>query len=392
MTTEETNYFYVWSDSSNPPWKIFPDSMDGVLVSKGYVTDKIEEQVKEVGGIREFLGWKGPIMGDCGAYSYVDEEEPPISPKELLEFYKELKFETAAHLDHLILKSIPSEDGRDTLSKDEMMRRQEITIENAAKTRDLLNTNKFDGLDIIGVCQGWDAESYASCAEELLEMGYSYLGLGGVSRTPNSKLKRILRKTNRMIDEKFRERDVKFHLYGVCRPDLIEFFQRNRVASFDTASPYRRAWLGSPNYYFAKPWRGYTAIRVKIAKDEEEELRESAQEALDELYAFEENETSWQEVLEKVIEHERSYQLERGADKFKLSKNLSRLKKDYRETLKEKPWEKCDCEVCEEQGIDVIIFRRGWRNGSRARHNLQEFGKEMEWRRNREVNTLDNYL
>lgn len=222
-------YFYVWSDSSSPPWRIFHGSMDGVLVSKGYVADKIEDEVKEVGGILEFLGWDGSIMGDCGAYSYVDEYVPPLSPEELLKFYDELNFDVAAHLDHLILKSIPSDEGRVNLSRDEMKRRQEITIRNAAETRDLLETNRFDGLEeVIGVCQGWSPESYVSCAEELLEMGYSYLGLGGISRTPNSKLKKILREINRMIDKDFRDREVRLHLFGVCRPGLIRYFQRNR--------------------------------------------------------------------------------------------------------------------------------------------------------------------
>lgn len=144
--------------------------------------------------------------------------------------------------------------------------------------------------------------------------------------------------------------------------------------------------------FFARPWRGYTAIRVKIANEEEEELKESAQKALDMLYSYEEGKASWQEVLKKVIDHEKKYQQERGAKNSRLKENLSRLKKKYRKTLKERPWERCGCPICEEEGIDVVVFRRGWRNGSRARHNIQEFGKEMEWRRNREINHLGNYL
>jgi hypothetical protein len=45
--------------------------------------------------------------------------------------------------------------------------------------------------------------------------------------------------------------------------------------------------------------------------------------------------------------------------------------------LKDRPWEKCDCPVCKEVGVDVIIFREGWRNGSRAYHNVRQFYLEL---------------
>ncbi|WP_141211944.1 queuine tRNA-ribosyltransferase tRNA-guanine transglycosylase [Halorubrum sp. Eb13] len=49
----------------------------------------------------------------------------------------------------------------------------------------------------------------------------------------------------------------------------------------------------------------------------------------------------------------------------------------YRETLKERPWERCSCPFCEKHGIQMCIFRGNNRNRRRGFHNMYRFGLEM---------------
>lgn len=50
----------------------------------------------------------------------------------------------------------------------------------------------------------------------------------------------------------------------------------------------------------------------------------------------------------------------------------------YRELLRNRPWEECDCPVCTDLGIDVAIFRGNNRNRRRGFHNTRRFYDQME--------------
>jgi hypothetical protein len=61
-------------------------------------------------GAREFLRLDRPgltrrleTMGDCGAFSYVNEPEPPFSIDNVLEFYSDCQFDYGISPDHVIL-------------------------------------------------------------------------------------------------------------------------------------------------------------------------------------------------------------------------------------------------------------------------------------------------
>ncbi|MDG6219782.1 MAG: hypothetical protein QCI00_10170, partial [Candidatus Thermoplasmatota archaeon] len=51
----------------------------------------------------------------------------------------------------------------------------------------------------------------------------------------------------------------------------------------------------------------------------------------------------------------------------------SQLLNSYRRTLEEKPWERCNCPICQGIGIEVVIFRGNNRNRRRGFHNLKSF-------------------
>ena len=67
----------------------------------------------------------------------------------------------------------------------------------------------------------------------------------------------------------------------------------------------------------------------------------------------------------------------RVEDEGKIDKIVDSLRERYTRTLRDRPWEKCDCPVCKENGIDVINFREGWRNGARSSHDVRWFYLEL---------------
>jgi hypothetical protein len=51
---------------------------------------------------------------------------------------------------------------------------------------------------------------------------------------------------------------------------------------------------------------------------------------------------------------------------------------EYRELLNARPWERCDCPICEEHGIEIAIFRGNNRNRRRGFHNTRRFYDQFE--------------
>src|SRR5262249_4527860 len=50
---------------------------------------------------------------------------------------------------------------------------------------------------------------------------------------------------------------------------------------------------------------------------------------------------------------------------------------EYWRTLHDRPWRRCRCAVCQEAGIDVVIFRGTERNKRRGFHNLFVFNNQL---------------
>ncbi len=42
-------------------------------------------------------------MGDCGAFTYVREDDPPYTVDEVIDFYEDCGFDAGISLDHVIL-------------------------------------------------------------------------------------------------------------------------------------------------------------------------------------------------------------------------------------------------------------------------------------------------
>ena len=53
-----------------------------------------------------------PVIGDCGAFTYVREKTPPYTVDEVIDFYNECGFDYGISVDHVILAFQPSWDAR----------------------------------------------------------------------------------------------------------------------------------------------------------------------------------------------------------------------------------------------------------------------------------------
>jgi len=157
-----------------------------------------------------------------------------------------LDFDYGVSIDHLIVKATASEKHE----------RYELTINNA---EEFLREHKKRGLPWtpIGAVQGWDPESYAAAAKQLVAMGYEYIALGGLVRTPTTEVLRLLEKVHPVVPS-----HVQMHLFGLARINAMDAFAKLGVTSVDSASLLRRAWMGTGQNYLSSDGEFYAAIRI----------------------------------------------------------------------------------------------------------------------------------
>ena len=358
---------------------------DGILVSKGIVdagggtgryTGPQRRRFTRDGVKRYFRadkhGWgKLQFMGDCGAFTYVKDEVPPYTVDEVVDFYSKGKFDLGVSVDHIILQYDPSWDafGKASVPTD-VLARQELTLELA---REFMKAAKHEKFQPMGVAQGWSPSSYAHAVKQLQKMGFKYICIGGVVPLKTPKLIHVLDAVNEV-----RKPRNKLHLLGVTRLEKIAEFRAYGVASFDSTSPLRRAWLDNRVNYFT-PDRSYTAIRVPQvdgnvrlqkrirAGEVNQELALAAEtKCMEYMAEFDVGKRQARSVLEALTEYEQIH--DPGGDRSEA----------YREVLEAKPWKSCTCEVCRALGHHVILFRGAERNRRRGFHNVHVFYKQLQ--------------
>jgi hypothetical protein len=303
--------------------EIYPSpNYDGILVSKSVIEDNKtkKERIKTIGIHRHVRVPRNfPLMGDCGAFNYIDEEVPPYETDETLEFYETLDFDFGVSIDHLIIpghlkrtvyailspavgenrisalefeklkeagmtiskgRSYPRDlfENREflvTFDEDDLTegkRRWALTLENA---KDFISSHRKKGCKFtpIAGCQGFSVESQIEMFKEQQSMGYKYIALGGLVRSKTSEILNILEGVN-----KIRKPGVKIHLFGVARPEAIPAFAEAGVDSVDSARFLRQAWLSATsNYYSGDVDRFLATLKQKgdsKANAEEDEVDE----------------------------------------------------------------------------------------------------------------------
>jgi len=358
-------------------WDIFGYDkvpIDGILVSRvKALMNKNKYRALLEQGVHRYYRYPGEFIGDCGAFGYINEEKPPFKTTETLEYYLKAGFDYGASIDHLIVKSIriPNREKRE-LTLDEKKGRWRITIENAREMYELWRSKDeyLSKIRIIGAIQGWDVPSYRKAARELLQVGYNYLGIGGLARKPTTQIVDILRGVCYEV-QKFAEKTKKkvdIHAFGVARPKIIPLLYSLGLTSFDSAVFLRMAWMraGRTNYLTSEK-TGYVAVRVRspdeikdLPLERRQSLKPFEQKVLSLLRGYDQGKTPLEAVLKPLEEYE------------KATGGIIPIS-EYTRTLKDKAWKSCDCPICSKLGIDVVIFRGNNRNRRRGFHNTHTF-------------------
>lgn len=359
---------------------------DGILISLAIFKDKINiisdsnggKQIRQFKSIKEYLrikkGSKLKVMGDCGAFSYINEDVPPEEYKidKVSDIYQALDFDYGVSVDHMIPDTIVKNEKKINLTEEQKEERRQLTLFNA---KEFIEYHKKKNLNFtpIGAVQGYCPESYADSAAKTVEMGYSYIGIGTLVPKSDDEIVKIIRTIMKAISH----RKIKLHLFGILRPQKIREFKALGVTSFDSASFLRKSWLRTGRNYFTKDGNWYAAIRIPYAENPVlvknalregysiADIKQMENNALKAIRQYANNKTlDVERVLKAILEYDtlllREYDGNHHYDK-------------YMKTLVDRPWEKCNCEICKEIGVEVIIFRGANRNKRRGFHNTKVF-------------------
>lgn len=353
----------------------------GILVSKSIVDGSARGSGKYTGaqrarlyrmGVHRFFRLPNNVetLGDNGAFNYVDEELPPITATQTLDFYEDCGFDAGVSTDHIIF-------GYDDQSAESdidprWIERRKITLRLAEEFITEANSRRTS-VQPVGAAQGWSPTSFADSVLRLQELGYQRIALGGM----------VPLKTNQII-ECLREIDTvllpttELHLLGITRIDSMEAFAEYGVTSFDSTSAFRQAFMDDRNNYHTKN-ESYVAIRVPqvdanptlkrailSGKVGQQEAIIAERNTLRSLWAYDGTEARFNEVMNNLGDYE------------KICQSSKSYLDAYERTLRASPWAACSCKICRTHGIDVAIFRGTERNKRRGFHNMSVLSNRMD--------------
>lgn len=328
-------------------------SYNGILLSRACFDEKSSkyETVKNI-GVHNYMRVPNefPIMGDSGAFSYIDQDEPIYNTNEMLDYYTDLGYNFGVSIDHLWFGGKKESDKK---------YRYDLTISNA---EEFIKEHRKRQLNWtpIGAIQGWDVPTYTKASIDLVNMGYEYLGLGGVVHTKSKKIVDILESIRSSVPN-----EIKIHVFGVSRPEIISEYKRLSVTSADSASPLRKAFTDIKKGYYTLEG-AYSAIKIpsvkgylkNIDKDKQSLCVRLEYEALNCLRNYDKGLDNLDNTLNALLSYDRIFR-----------KNNLNVEPLYKNTLENRVWKLCTCDICKSIGVDVIMFRGRNRNQRRGFHN-----------------------
>nr|WP_276516425.1 tRNA-guanine transglycosylase DpdA [Streptomonospora nanhaiensis] len=355
---------------------------DGILVSKAIVDGSAKGSGKYTSaqrarlyrmGVRRFFRLPEGMesLGDCGAFNYIDEEHPPYTVDEVLDFYEGCGFDAGVSIDHVIFGFTPAADDRDV--DPAWVDRRSISL-NLAELFIAEVRQRKASLEPVGAAQGWSPKSYADSVQQLQAMGYRRIALGGMVPLKTAEILACLEEIDAV-----RADDTQLHLLGITRVDSMAKFKDYGVTSFDSTSAFRQSFMDDRNNYHTRN-ESFTAIRVPQVDGNpslkrrilsgtvsQAEAVVAERECLKRLRAFDLGEADLDDVIDALAIYEA---LANGPKK----KSYIDF---YRRTLEASPWKTCPCALCREHGIEIAIFRGTERNKRRGFHNLTVLESKM---------------
>ncbi len=360
---------------------------DGILVSKSIVDGSIKGSGKYTSaqrarllrmGVKRFFRLPPGVesLGDNGAFNYVDEAVPPVTPAETLAFYDNCGFDAGVSTDHIIFGY--DAELTEEFAPIEWTERRALTLRYAEEFIGLVLDQK-SVVEPVGAAQGWSPASYADSVRTLEDMGYTRIALGGMVPLQTKQilacLEAIAEDRATRLESSYRPADL--HLLGITRIDSMEEFARLGVTSFDSTSSFRQAFMDEKkNYHTADG--AFVALRVPQVDGNpalkrailagtvsQTEAVAAERETLRALRAF----TGAQSEVSGCLDALGAYMRVCGTKDSYLA--------EYERTLSAAPWLTCTCGVCSRHGIEIAIFRGTERNKRRGFHNLAILADRM---------------
>lgn len=248
--------------------------------------------------------------------TYVDNYEPTIrtGPDANVEPFEAKDFQ--GDIDEVLVRL--ARDSRAVYRENDKEFRYDLTLRNAQEMYDLYQDGDYPFRMMVAI-QGWNSQSYIKAAEEVLEIGYNYLGIGGVAGSPIHEVRKIVKEVGKTVKAFEREKKTRIdsHVFGFAKTEGFETVGRSGMTSFDSASMLRSAWTGGENYRLNNNTR-YDAIRVRYPSsrdtlDEAVEKSLRGRETLVALRAYADGEPinnalhNWHEKTDDVLPATRDY-------------------------------------------------------------------------------------
>lgn len=305
-------------------------------------------------------------MGDTGAYAYADQDNPPVSVSDVLDFYETAGFDIGLAPDHLVPGF-----SEDAPAPPLWHHRRDFSLELAeAFLRE--HGQRRCQVTPIGVAQGWSPASYAESARVLEAMGYTYIAAGGLAPLGTNHIMQCVEAMACATSP-----HVRFHLLGLARLKCLANAKAWRVASFDTTSPLRQAFQDNRHNYHCPSGAHYVALRVpswegnprmerrtRDAGLHREHVRRLERDALAAVRSFAQHGGSVASTVARIVAYEQIFS---GRDQSEA----------YGRLLSDRPWESCPCTLCHGLGVEVVIYRGAERNRRRGFHNLYVFHRRL---------------
>lgn len=305
-----------------------------------------------------------PIIGDSGAFSFRNYEKLPFTLEQLFDYYQTCGFTHGVSLDSVISEKNSKWDDVRKIPT-EIDARAKYTLQQADAFLKL-HREKKGRFTPIGVIQAWSPKSAADHARKLVDMGYGYLGLGGVAQRPSGEIIELISEIRSAIPD-----DIRLHVFGIARFSNLSNFLGLGIESFDSSAPMLKSFKDDNSNYFLADGRNYLAIRLPAVSElsrtitDEDKIRRiesSEEDTLGSLRSYDRGQESIEHTLDLLDTHGKLL-------------DLPLRRKEYQRTLEDAPWKTCSCLVCKEVGIDVIFFRGLNRNKRRGYHNLHALGE-----------------
>ena len=355
----------------DPPYDGLLLSLDQLRNKKGHL-NHLKEMSPPNFRIQMNVPDKIYLFGDCGAFSYIKDDKPPLKCEDAARFYDKFGFDFGASVDHIPISS---------QSENKQKHRMKLTADYAKKFLEIHRDQEYE-FTPIGSIQGITPDDYANFASQYIEWGYEYIALGGLVRRKDLDILAIVAAVRKAIQESTRgkEENIRVHLFGILRPRLQPFFRNLGVSSFDSASFLRKAWACPDKNYLMDDGefgKWYGSIRVPFSASKalrevlesnsgltKDALQQLEEDCLLNLQYFDNGEMSKDEVLVKVNKY---------SELLKRKGSNNHFSEKHEILLKERPWKDCKCKVCKDAGIHVVIFRGANRNRRRGFHNTWVF-------------------